>query len=60
MIIINCKNKKIEYALKEYRQKIDKIGQIQELRDRETFEKPSEKKRRKKKLAIYRLKNGIS
>ena len=54
MIIIDCKNKKIEHSLKEYRQKIDRIGQTQELRDRKTFEKPSVKKRREKMSAKYR------
>jgi ribosomal protein S21 len=54
MIIINCKNKKLESLLKEYRQKVERIGQTQELRDRQTHEKPSEKRRRIKKLAQYR------
>jgi small subunit ribosomal protein S21 len=56
VIIINCKNRKIESALKEYRQKVDRIGTIHELRERQTFEKPSVKKRRILKSAKYRNK----
>lgn len=56
MIIINCKNKKLEAMLKEYRQKVERIGQTQELRDRQSHEKTSEKRRRIKKLAQYKNK----
>lgn len=59
MIIIDCKNKKIEACLKVYRQKVEKIKQVQELRERQTFEKPSVRRRREKLSAKYRnLKNG--
>lgn len=59
MIIIDCKNKKIESCLKAYRQKVEKIKQVQELRERKTFEKPSVRRRREKLSAKYRnLKNG--
>ena len=59
MIIINCTNRKIESCLKEYRQKADRIGQTQELRDRKTYEKPSQKRRKQKLLAQYKnRKNG--
>ncbi len=56
MIIIKCENKKIEGCLKQYRQKADRIGQLQELRDRKTFEKASQKKRKQKNFAKYRQK----
>jgi ribosomal protein S21 len=59
MIIIHCSNK-IEWALKKYRQKVDKTGQISELRDRREYEKPSQKKRRVKNKAKYREKYGRS
>jgi small subunit ribosomal protein S21 len=54
VIIVNCKNRKIESALKEYRQKADRIGIVRELRDRQTFEKPSVKRRKMITSAKYR------
>lgn len=45
MIIIDCKNQKIESCLKKYRQKAERIGQVKELRSRQRYEKPSVKKR---------------
>ena len=61
MIIINCNNKKIEACLKLYRQKIDQVGTIRELRDRKTFKKPSVKKREALQLAKYKnIKYGNS
>ena len=59
MIIIDCTNKKLETCLKQYRQKLDKVGQMDDLKKRKTFEKPSQKRRRTRNLAKYRLKvNG--
>jgi small subunit ribosomal protein S21 len=58
VIIINCENKRIEWALKKYRQKVDKIGQINELRNRREYEKPSQKRRKVKNLAKYKEKYG--
>lgn len=57
MIIIQCKGNRIENALKKYRQKVDKVGQLAELRSRKEFEKPSVKQRRVKQKAKY--KNGL-
>ena len=54
MIIVLCKGNKIEAALKKYRQKVDRIGQLAELRSRKEFEKPSVKKRKVKKDAKYK------
>jgi len=46
MIIVDVqKCKSIEQALKTYKQKHNKIGIVQELRDRQTFTKPSVKRR---------------
>lgn len=44
MIIVNV-DKSIDQALKQYKNKHNKIGVIQELRDRQTFTKPSVKRR---------------
>ena len=44
MIIINVGNS-IEQALKQYKNKHNKLGITKELRDRQTFTKPSVKRR---------------
>ena len=44
MIIINVGNS-IEQALKQYKNKHNKLGIVKELRDRQTFTKPSVKRR---------------
>jgi small subunit ribosomal protein S21 len=56
MIIIKCTGNRIDGALKEYRQKIDKTGQLKELKARREFEKPSVKNRKTKQRAQYRTK----
>ena len=54
MIIIDVqKYKTIEHALKIYKQKHNKIGIVKELRDRQTFTKPSIKRRAEVLNAIY-------
>ena len=54
MIIIKSEGKKIEGILKEYRQKVDKTGQLKELRSRKNFEKKSSIRRQDIKRAKYR------
>ncbi len=44
MIIVNIGNS-IEQALKQYKNKHNKIGVVKELRDRQTYTKPSIKRR---------------
>ena len=44
MIIINV-NGSVEQALKQYKNKHNKLGITKELRDRQTFTKPSVKRR---------------
>jgi ribosomal protein S21 len=56
MIVIDCSGRKIETCLKQYRQKLDRVGQMEELKKRKTFEKPSQKRRRATARAKYRLK----
>lgn len=60
MLIVKCSNGKIEWALKKYRQKVEKTRQVHELRDRQEFEKPSVKRRRERQKASYRQKHGNS
>lgn len=44
MIIINVGNS-VEQALKQYKNKHNKIGVVKELRERQTYTKPSVKRR---------------
>jgi small subunit ribosomal protein S21 len=60
MIIIEIKKgESIDVALKKLKNKFKRIKTTEELRERKTFEKPSETKRKEKKKAIYiqKLKN---
>ena len=62
MIIIDLsKEKTIESALRTYKNKVQKTKQIQKLRERQEFVKPSVKKRTQKLKAIYvqQIKNGL-
>jgi len=62
MIIIDLNNEKnIESALRTYKQKVQKTKQIQKLRERQQFVKPSVKKRSERLKAIYvqQIKNGL-
>jgi len=45
MLIIGIKNGNIEVALKEYKRKVQKVKQIEELRERKEFTKKSVKNR---------------
>jgi len=52
----------LKSALRTYKQKVQKTKQIQKLREREEFVKPSVKKRTQKLKAIYieSKKNGLN
>lgn len=60
MLIIEV-TKNIETALKVYKSKVQKTKQIQKLRERQEFVKPSVKKRSEVLKAIYiqKIKNGL-
>lgn len=63
MIIIDLNNEKsIESALRTYKQKVQKTKQVQQLRERQVFVKPSVKKRTQKLKAVYvqQKRNGLS
>jgi small subunit ribosomal protein S21 len=54
MIVVPIKEgENIERALKKYKRKFEKTGIVKELRVRQAFKKPSEKKRDEVKRAIY-------
>jgi small subunit ribosomal protein S21 len=63
MIIVDLsKEKSIETALRTYKHKVQKVKQVQELRERQVFVKPSVKKRTQKLKAVYvqQKRNGLS
>ncbi len=62
MIIIDLKKEKnIESALRTYKYKVQKVKQVQKLRERQEFVKPSVKRRAEIRKAIYvqKIKNGL-
>jgi small subunit ribosomal protein S21 len=62
MIIVDLsKEKSIESALRTYKSKVLKVKQVQKLRERQEFTKPSVTKREQKMNAIYvqQKKNGL-
>jgi small subunit ribosomal protein S21 len=63
MIIVDLsKEKSIETALRTYKHKVQKVKQVQQLRERQVFVKPSVKKRTQKLKAVYvqQKRNGLS
>jgi small subunit ribosomal protein S21 len=63
MIIVDLsKEKSIETALRTYKSKVQKVKQVQQLRERQVFTKPSVKKRTEKLKAVYiqQKRNGLS
>ncbi len=63
MIIIDLsKEKNIETALRTYKNKVQKTKQIQKLRERQEFVKPSVVRRKEVLKAVYvqQIKNGLN
>ena len=56
MLIVDVKDGNIERALKAYKNKVKSVKQIEQLRDRKEFEKPSVTKRINKQKAIRKEK----
>ena len=56
MLIIDVKDGNIEKALKAYKNKVKSVKQIEQLRDRKEFEKPSVVKRIQKQKAVRKEK----
>ncbi len=56
MLIIDVKDGNIERALKSYKNKVKSVKQIEQLRDRKEFEKPSVTKRIQKQKAVRKEK----
>ena len=55
-ITIQVRNGNLEQALRVLKKKSQKVGLLKELKARQYYEKPSEKKRRKKKEGIANVK----
>jgi small subunit ribosomal protein S21 len=63
MIVIDVtKEKSLESALRTYKHKVQKVKQVQQLRERKEFVKPSVIKRKEKLKAVYvqQIKNGLN
>jgi small subunit ribosomal protein S21 len=63
MIIIDLsKEKNIESALRSYKSKVQRTKQIQKLRERQEFVKPSVTRRKEVLKAVYvqQIKNGLN
>jgi small subunit ribosomal protein S21 len=56
MLIVSVKGGNIEWALKDYKRKIQSTKQIEELRDRKNFTKPSKRKRLQREETIRKNK----
>ena len=59
MTTIIVKNNNVEKALRVLKRKIKKNGLMQELKERQYYQKPSEKKRLAKKRGIARVKKEM-
>ena len=53
-LCVEVRNNNIEGALKKFKRKVKESGLMVELRDRQYYEKPSEKRRREKNLSKSR------
>ena len=57
-ITVEVRKGNVEQAMRVLKRKVQKEGIVKELRERQSFEKPSEKKRRKKKENIANVKKN--
>lgn len=58
--IVYVKHDNVEQALRKFKKKIQTSGLIQELRDRETYEKPTTKRKRKAGAAKARWRKQLN
>lgn len=56
---VYVKNDNVEQALRKFKKKIQDSGLLQELRDRESYEKPTVTKKRKKAAAKMRWRKKL-
>ena len=55
-IAVEVRNGDFNYALRKFKKKVQEAGIIQEIRERQFYEKPSEKRAKKKAAGIARWK----
>ena len=58
-LCVEVRNNNIEGAVKKFKRKVKESGLMVELRDRQYYEKPSEKRRREKNLSKSRQKYKV-
>jgi small subunit ribosomal protein S21 len=58
--VVIVKDGNIEKALRKFKKKVQDSGLLQELRDRETYEKPTTRKKRKKSVAKNRWRKQLA
>jgi small subunit ribosomal protein S21 len=58
-ITVEVRGGNVEQAMRVLKRKVQKAGIIKELRDRQSYEKPSARKRRKKKEAVANYKKKM-
>ena len=59
-LTVEVRNGDVTKALRIFKKKVMEAGIIQEVREREYYEKPCEKRNRKKKAAINRHKKNLA
>tara|TARA_B100000959_G_C14842705_1_gene566726 strand:+ start:527 stop:739 length:213 start_codon:yes stop_codon:yes gene_type:complete len=59
MIRIEVRNNNAEKAIKLLKKKINAEGTLKECRDRQSYEKPTDKRRRRKAQAIRRIERNL-
>lgn len=59
-LTVEVRNGDVTKALRIFKKKVQEAGIIQEVREREYYEKPCEKRNRKKKAAINRHKKALA
>ena len=57
---VHVRNENVEQALRKFKKKIQDSGLLQEIRDRESYEKPTVERKRKKAAAKNRWKKKLS
>ena len=57
--VVYVKNDNVEQALRKLKKKLQDTGLLQELRDRESYEKPTTERKRKKSAAANRWRKKV-
>ena len=60
MVLVEVRNGNLEKAMRVLKKKVQKEGLLKELKDRQYYQKPSEKKREAKKQGIKNVKKRMA